>query len=89
MNSPIYLELESDRNIQQRLSVVANTPQDGARSLTLCLEVAGEDQNSVVLSVEEARALSLAIISVVNKHEQRAHMRRNQANNVALHPATR
>ena len=90
MNSPIHLSLETDNHTQQRLTVEANTRQDGERSLTLRLEVGGADQNSIVLSVEEARALSLAIISVVNKHEQHAHTRRNQSNsNVALYPVTR
>ena len=87
MNSPIHLNLESADNTQRQLTVVANMPQDGERSLTLRMESAGKTQDCVVLSVEEARALSLAIISVVNKHERHAHIGRNQG--VAVHPATR
>ncbi len=90
MNSPTHLNLASLSNSQQRLTVVANAPKEGEQGPTLSLEVAGTDRNSIVLSIEEARALSLAIISVVNKHEQHAHVQRKQIlAPVALHPVTR
>lgn len=90
MNSPTHLNLASLDDSRQRLTVVANPPQEGERGLTLRLEVGGSDRNSIVLSIEEARALSLAIIAVVNKHEQHAHTRRKQIlAPVALQPATR
>lgn len=78
MNAPTHLNFATQSNSQQRLTVVANPPQEGDQGLTLRLEVSGTERNSVVLSIEEARALSLAIIAVVNKHEQHAHIRRKQ-----------
>lgn len=90
MNSPTHMNLASQTDSQQRLTVVANPPVEGERGLTLRLEVDGTDQNCIVLSIEEARALSLAIIAVVNKHEQHAYTQRKQIlAPVALQPATR
>jgi hypothetical protein len=64
--------------------------REGEQDAAVRLEVGDANRNSIVLSIEEARALSLAIIAAVNKHEQHAHTRRKQAKQpVTLYPATR
>ena len=77
MNSPTQLNLASQQELQQRLTIVANPPREGKTEPTLELKIAGSHQNCIVLSVEEARALSLAIITVVNKQERHAHIKRS------------
>jgi hypothetical protein len=45
---------------------------------TVRLKVGTTGQQEIILSIEQARALSLAIISAVNKQEQHTHARHKQ-----------
>lgn len=88
MNSHKQASSASQLDLDQRLTVGANAV--GEQGVTVRLQVGGENQNSILLSIEEARALSLAIIAVVNKHEQHAHTQRKQLiAPVTIQPATR
>lgn len=90
MNSSTPIGLAPQTETPQNLTVTANAGKGTERGVTVQVRVGDAEQNSIVLSVEEARALSLAIIAAVNKHEQHAHTQRKQGKSpLTLHPATR
>lgn len=91
MNSPNPMNFVPPTRSTQRLQVTANAVKEAERGIAVRLEVNGETpQNSIMLSIDEARALSLAIIEAVNKHERHAHTQFNlAASAIALYPSTR